>query len=102
MAKINISVPDSLLEAIDKRAEESQRTRSGFIQDAAAAYLSRIETEEALTARSERILAAYAQMREVAKEMPPGSRGVDLIRRFRDIPEPWLTGDDDQAEADGR
>lgn len=93
MAKINISLPDSLLEEIDRRANASDRTRSGFIQEAAANYIAGIESEQARLEREKRIGKAIEGMREVAKHMPPGTDGTAIIRHFRDLPEPWITGD---------
>jgi metal-responsive CopG/Arc/MetJ family transcriptional regulator len=94
MAKTNISMPDALLEEIDRRAAAAQTTRSGFIQEAAAHYLSALDEAAADRARAERLGLAYDKMRRVAEHMPPGTDGTAIIRRFRDQREPWLAAED--------
>lgn len=90
MAKTTISVPDALLADIDRRAEEAGMTRSGFVQEATAHYITRLDAEKARLERAERIGRAVEGMREIARHMPPGSDGTAIIRHFRDLPEPWL------------
>ncbi len=94
MAKINISVPDGLLEEVDERARSAGLTRSGFIQEATAHYLADLDAEVEADARAERIGRAIAKMRKVAEHMPPGTDGTAIIRRFRDAPEPWMNPKD--------
>ena len=96
MAKTNISMPDGLLEEIDRRAAAAKTTRSGFIQEAASHYLTALDREAARQARAERLGAAYDKMRRVAEQMPPGTDGTALIRRFRDQHEPRLAAEDTQ------
>ncbi len=91
MAKTTISVPDALLEDIDRRAAETGTTRSGFVQEAAAHYIAQLDAEQARLERAERIGTAIDKMRETAKHMPKGTDGTAIIRHFRDMPEPWLT-----------
>lgn len=100
MAKTTVSVPDALLAEIDRRASASGITRSGFVQEAAARYITELDAEEARAAREKRIGKAIQGMREIAKHMPPGTDGTAIIRHFRDLPEPWLTPRTDDA-ADG-
>ncbi len=90
MAKTTISVPDELLEDIDRRASEAGTTRSGFVQEAAAHYIATLDGERARAERAERIDAAIDKMRETATHMPKGTDGTGIIRHFRDMPEPWL------------
>lgn len=90
MAKTTISVPDALLEDIDRRAAETGTTRSGFVQEAAAHYIATLDAEQARAERAERIDAAIDKMREAATHMPKGTDGTAIIRRFRDMPEPWM------------
>ncbi|MDZ4168482.1 MAG: ribbon-helix-helix domain-containing protein [Coriobacteriia bacterium] len=90
MAKTTISVPDELLAEVDRRASETGTTRSGFVQEAAARYIIELDEEKARLERADRIGVAMAGMREVAQHMPPGTDGNAIIRRFRDLPEPWL------------
>ena len=97
MAKINISMPDGMLEDIDRRAARAKATRSGFIQEAAAHYLTALDAQAARTARTERLGQAYDKMRQVAQHMPPGTDGTALIRQFREQQEPWLAAEDAQG-----
>lgn len=92
MAKTNISMPDGLLEEIDRRAAEAGTTRSGFIQEAASRYLTALDEESARQARAHRLGQAYEKMRKVAERMPPNTDGTALIRRFRDQHDHWLPG----------
>ena len=94
MAKTNISMPDGMLEDVDRRAAEAGMTRSGFIQEAIAHYSTSLDTEQARHERSERIGKAIDKMREAAKHMPPGTDGTAIIRRFRDMPPRWLDHED--------
>lgn len=94
MAKTNISMPDGMLEDVDRRAAEAGVTRSGFIQDAIAHYGTVLDTEQARQERSERIGKAIDKMREAAKRMPPGTDGTAIIRRFRDAPPRWPDRED--------
>ncbi len=98
MAKTTISLPDGMLTDIDRRAAEAGMTRSGFVQEAAAHYITSLEVEQARLARAERIGNAMDKMREVAKHMPPGTDGTAIIRHFRDLPEPWLPPREDDVE----
>lgn len=96
MAKTTISVPDALLADIDRRATEAGMTRSGFVQEAAARYITQLDGESARLARAERIGKAMEGMREIAKHMPRGTDGTAIIRHFRDLPEPWLPPREDE------
>lgn len=98
MAKTTISVPDELLAEIDRRATQAGTTRSGFVQEAAARYISTLDAEAARLARAERIGSAVGRMREIAEHMPKGTDGTAVIKRLRELPEPWLVspGDSDQ------
>ncbi len=91
MAKVNISIPDGLLDEVDRRASAADTTRSAFMQEAAARYITSLDQEAERTARSERIGAAITKMREVGSRVPRRTDGTDTIRRFRDVPEPWLS-----------
>ena len=98
MAKINISLPDSLLAEIDRRASASDRTRSGFIQEAAANYIAQSDYARERAERAARIEQAIKSMREIGASLPPGPDGVTLIRQMRDeIPE-WARRSDSDDE----
>jgi len=98
VAKTTISVPDALLAEIDRRAADAGTTRSGFVQEAAARYITELDEEQARLARAERIGKALEKMREVAEHMPPGTDGTAIIRHFRDVPEPWLPPREDAGK----
>lgn len=88
MGKVNISIPDALLEEIDRRADATGTTRSGFVQDAAAHYLTTLDREAARVARAERLGCALQKMRSLAPVVgAPGSARV--IREMRDAPPRW-------------
>jgi hypothetical protein len=96
MGKANISFPDGMLEEIDRRAEAAGTTRSGFIQEATAQYLAKVDYETERDARAARIEAAIEGMRRIGESLPPGPDGVTLIRRMRDEVPSWL----ERAETD--
>lgn len=84
MAKINVSLPDQLLDDIDALAAELHRSRSGLVAEASARYVTELQAEKAARERSDRIGEAIRQIREIAKDVPPGEDGTVLIRRDRD------------------
>jgi metal-responsive CopG/Arc/MetJ family transcriptional regulator len=84
MAKVNVSLPDDLLEDVDALAAELHRSRSGLVQEATARYVAEAHAERAKLERTERIEAAISGMREIAKQAPPGPDTTGLIRRDRD------------------
>ena len=88
MGKINISLPDGMLEEIDRRAGATGATRSGFIRDAAAHYLTALDSEAARSARAKRVGKALEKMRSLAPVVgAPGSAKV--MREQRDAPPRW-------------
>lgn len=91
MSKVSISFPEGMLEEIDRRAAESGTTRSGFIQEATAAYIARTEYDAEREERRTRIKQAQERMAEIGRRMPPGPDGVTIIRQFRDALPGWLT-----------
>jgi metal-responsive CopG/Arc/MetJ family transcriptional regulator len=97
MAKVNISLPDGLLDEVDRRADATHITRSAFMQEAAARYITSLDREAERTARSERIGSAIARMRAVGERIPRKADGTETIRHFRDAPEPWLRTAEDET-----
>lgn len=96
MAKPTISIPDGMLEDVDRRAAETGVSRSAFIQEAIAHYGKTLDGETTQRARSERIAAAIAQAREIAKHMPPDAPDAEtIIRAIRDAPPHWMTRSDE-------
>ncbi|MFA5844565.1 MAG: type II toxin-antitoxin system HicB family antitoxin [Coriobacteriia bacterium] len=88
MGKINISLPDGMLEEIDRRASAAGATRSGFLQDAAGHYLTALDEEAACAARAKRVGHALQKMRSLAPVVgAPGS--AKAIREIRDAPSRW-------------
>lgn len=90
MGKANISFPEGMLEAVDRRAESSGTTRSAFIQEAVARYLADLDRDLKRVVRVDRIERAIVGMREIGRSLPGGSDGVALLRQLRDVTPVWL------------
>lgn len=84
MAKINVSLPDDLLAAVDELAREFDRSRSGLVAEATERYVASVEAERVAREREARIRAAMASAREIAKRVPAGPPVEEIIRRDRD------------------
>lgn len=90
MAKVNVSLPNELLETLDTLAEQLHRSRSGLVAEATALYVSRLIQEQAAEERRRSITAAMEDARGLAKHTPPGMDGTEIIRRDRDNDyKPW-------------
>lgn len=87
MAKVNVSIPDELLEQVDEIASELHRSRSGLVQEATARYVAEALAERERKAREEEISAAFAGMRRLSTSVPAGEDTTALIRRDRDSKE---------------
>jgi predicted transcriptional regulator len=74
MAKVFISIPDDLLERVDREAQRRSTSRSGFLQEAARRELGWPDAE-AIDAALERARAALADV---------GFESTELIRASRD------------------
>lgn len=61
MAKINISLPDHLLEEVDAIATELHGSRSSFVAEATARYVATLTEERARAERQRRIDRALEQ-----------------------------------------
>lgn len=96
MAKPTISIPDGMLEDVDRRAADAGISRSAFVQEAIARYGEALDAETAQEARARRIHRAILDAREIAKHMPPDVDGTAIIRRFRDAPPRWLVPEDER------
>ena len=83
MAKVNVSIPDALLEDVDALAASLGRSRSGFVQEATALYVARVRDEQAAEERRRDIEEAIAGMREIAKHLEPFD-STAAIRADRD------------------
>jgi metal-responsive CopG/Arc/MetJ family transcriptional regulator len=84
MAKVNVSLPDELLDDVDALAAELDSSRSGLVREATARYVTQVRAEQAARERAEAIRAAAEQMRDIAKSVPDGTDGATLIRADRD------------------
>ncbi len=77
VAKVMISIPDTLLERLDARAKEVGETRSGFLQ-----RLVKREVQDAEGRRREEIERLWD---EVRIELPPGDpEKWDVVRLIRE------------------
>lgn len=84
MAKVNISLPDGLLSEIDAKAAERGTTRSGFIQEAAAGYVTALDAEKAEAERDARFERALRHAKEIGRMIDPDFDEVAAIRHDRD------------------
>ena len=83
MAKVNISIPDGLLDDVDEAASWLKRSRSGVIQEAAAAYVAKIREERAEAERTADIEAARRELAVLARGLDPFD-GTLAVRSDRD------------------
>jgi metal-responsive CopG/Arc/MetJ family transcriptional regulator len=84
MAKVNVSIPDDLLDQVDALAEALHRSRSGLVREATAQYVTRVKDEQAREERRSSIEEAMRAARELAVRVPSGDDTTGLIRRDRD------------------
>ena len=85
MAKVNISIPDGMLDEIERRASLSGTTRSGFIQEAAAHYVARLEEDASRSERERRILEALEEMKAM-RDLPllDSRPSLEILREIRE------------------
>jgi Arc/MetJ-type ribon-helix-helix transcriptional regulator len=84
MAKVMISVPDALLEEIDRAAKAEHRSRSEFVREATRDYLARPRPARRPIDDPE-VRAAIADMDRLAQQMRnPNWSGAKEIRKWRD------------------
>ena len=83
MARINVMMPDDILQAVDHAATEERLTRSAFLQKAAHQYLEAKRLEQEALARKQRMQQAAANMDKLADKFGRWD-GVGTIRQFRD------------------
>jgi hypothetical protein len=83
MARVNVIIPDRLLDTLDKTAAEEKMSRSGLIQEATRRYLEeRRLAHEALT-RKKKMERAASKMDRLAEKFGKWN-GVRIVRQFRD------------------
>ena len=83
MARINVMMPDEILQAVDHAATEEKLTRSAFLQKAARRYMDEKRLEKEADERKQRMQKAAANMDKLANKFGKWD-GVGTIRQFRD------------------
>jgi metal-responsive CopG/Arc/MetJ family transcriptional regulator len=83
MAKVNVSLPDELLAAVDELAAELDRSRSGLVQEATAEYVAHVRADRAEAERRADIEEAFAGMRRLSQKVGAFD-STDVIRADRD------------------
>ena len=83
MARVNVIIPDRLLEALDQSAEEEKMSRSGLIQEAIRRYLQDRQFQQEALARRKKMEQAASRMDHLAEKFGKWN-GVSIIRQFRD------------------
>ena len=86
MAKIAISLPDEILQNIERERLASGETRSEFFRRAVQAFLRHKRERE----MEEQYIRAYREMPETAEEL----EGLDAAALESLAQEPWDDGDD--------
>lgn len=84
MARINITIPDGLLEDVDRTAESLGTSRSAFLQEAGACYIAEITESREREQRVRDIDAAIMRARTVGAKMNPGFDAMTQIRKDRE------------------
>lgn len=82
--KVNISLPPDLVGEIDAVAAGQGLSRSGFIAEASAHYITELKALAAEEERGRRIDAAIESMKERGKLIPKGTDYMAIIRQFRE------------------
>ena len=83
MARVNIIIPDQILESLDQVAEAERMSRSRLIQKATKRYLEERRLEQEAAARKKKMEQAAAKMDRLAEKFGKWD-GVGTIRQFRD------------------
>ncbi len=83
MARINVMIPEDVLQDVDRAATEEKLTRSAFLQKAARRYLDAKRLEREALERKQRMQKAAANMDRLATKFGKWD-GVGTIRQFRD------------------
>ncbi len=83
MARINVMMPEDILQAVDHAATEEKLTRSAFLQKAARRYMDEKRLEKEAGERKQRMQKAAANMDKLANKFGKWD-GVGTIRQFRD------------------
>ena len=83
MTKLNISMPQELLDEIDAEASALGLSRSGLIQEASVRYVLRAREDRETEARCLRVGAAAARMRRIGVEFGPADDTAQLVAEAR-------------------
>ncbi len=85
MAKVNVYIPDGLLEDIDALATERGVSRSLIVQEATGAYVASSNTVRAESLRQAEAARALESMGEIrsAEDMVPGTSSGVILRELR-------------------
>ena len=83
MTKLNISMPQELLEEIDAEASVLGLTRSGLIQEASARYVVSARQDREAEVRRLRVEEAAARMRRIGVEFGPTRDTAKLVAEAR-------------------
>ena len=83
MARINVMMPEDILQAVDHAATEEKLTRSAFLQKAARRYMDEKRLKKEADERKQRMQKAAANMDKLANKFGKWD-GVGTIRQFRD------------------
>jgi predicted transcriptional regulator len=83
MARVNVFLPDQLLQAIDAEANESHIGRSTLVQSALARYLDAIRRERDQARLEQEMNDACRGMDALAEKLGPWDP-VKMIREFRE------------------
>ena len=83
MARINVMMPDDVLQTVDHAATEERLTRSAFLQKAAHRYLEAKRLEQETLERKQQMQKAAAKMDKLADKFGKWDGG-GTIRQFRD------------------
>ena len=74
MAKVNVSLPDELLDDLDALTSELGSSRSGLVREATARYVAELRAEQAARERETEIRSARAGMRVLAGQLKMRSK----------------------------
>lgn len=87
--KVNVSLPHDLVDKIDAAAGEEGLSRSGFIAEASAHYLTAREQARAEEQRRVDIEKAIATFRSAGASIPKDTDFVQMIREQRERRRVW-------------
>ena len=87
MTKLNISMPQELLDEIDAEASVLGLSRSGLIQEATARYVVTTREDREAEVRRLRVEAAAERMRRIGIDFGPAGDTARLVAEARSAEE---------------